>query len=258
MLSLRERAFCVAAERALGKRADARCTRLGPDAARFLEALRADRELGSIETLDAPEVPSADVHPTWYETPPPSGRPHVERYLQRMFYGQLLPVAAPRPSGQPSSQPSGERPPLDTFGAEKLARLLTDLGRRRLAIAFCAAGPTELGQLCARLREPLASELIAEVRSLASVTVEEVRAAQRGLLRLPKERMRSGEELLLEAGCSWLGPALHGRGNDELQRLALRLPRGLGRRLLDASFGSTTVAEQQAALRMLTALGVGV
>lgn len=256
MLSLRERAFCVAAERALGKRADARCTRLGPDAGRFLEALRADRSLGAIETLDAPEVPSADVHPTWYETPPPSGRPHVERYLQRMFYGQLLPVAAPR---SPSSAERAERPPLDAFGAEKLARLLTDLGRRRLAIAFCAAGPTELGQLCARLREPFASELIAEVRSLASVTVDEVRAAQRGLLRLPKERMRSGEELLLEAGCSWLGPALHARGNDELQRLALRLPRGLGRRLLDAAFsGSTTVAEQQAALRMLTALGVGV
>lgn len=250
MLSLRERAFCVAALRALGKRAETRCAKLGADAARFLDELRQDPTMGAATALDAPEQPAPDVHPTWYETPPPSGRAAVERYLQRLSYGHLLPPSTRRPAS--------EKRPLDAIGAERLAVLLRSLGRRRLALAFRAAPPSELGQLCARLGEPLAGELIAEVQALSTITADEVRTAQRGLLRLPKERMRSGEELLLEAGCSWLGPALHGRGDDELRRLAHRLPRGLGRRLLDAATGTANPAEQQAALRMLTSLGVGV
>ncbi len=250
MLSLRERAFCVAAERALGKRAETRCARFGPDATKFLEALRRDRTLGEAAALDAPETPPAEVHATWYETSPPSGRAPVERYLQRLFYGQLLPQAAPRPV-------NAQRP-LEAIDAERLGKLLKDLGRRRLAIAFRAAPAAQLGQLCARLGEPVASQLLAEVNTLSTITTEEVRTAQRGLLRLPKERLRSGEELLLEAGCSWLGPAIAGRGDDELTRLALRLPRGLGRRLLDASTATASPAEQQAALRMLASLGVGV
>ncbi len=250
MLSLRERAYCVAALRALGKRAETRCSRLGPDAQRFLEALRRDPSLGAAEALDAPEQPAPEVHPSWYETPPPSARAAVERYLHRLAYGHLLPASTARLGD--------ERRPFDQLSAERLTLLLRTLGRRRLAIAFRAAPPAELGQLCARLGEPLAGELIAEVRALSTMAVEEVRAAQRGLLRLSKERLRSAEELLVEIGCSWLGPALQGRGDDELQRLALRLPRALGQKLLDAATSTTSPAEQQSALRMLASLGVGV
>ncbi|MGZ3406346.1 MAG: hypothetical protein ACXVAN_07865, partial [Polyangia bacterium] len=74
---------------------------------------------------------------------------------------------------------------LSSRAPDEIERVLCALGRRRVALAFVAAPRAGWAQLCARLGEPAASQLVEEVRALkaAAPLPEAVKAAQRALFR---------------------------------------------------------------------------
>jgi hypothetical protein len=272
--STRERAFVVAAVRALGPRAEAFCGRRSPLLRRFAAQLYRDRERWASESQRLSRaVPAGigEVHPSWYEPAPPSVDARAAAWLQRRAYGQLVDM------GEPENGAVLDR--LERRDAAELGELVAALGRRRVAIAFSGAPRAAVAQLCARLGEPAASELLAQVRAVApSVGSDEVHAAQRALFglgpagaALAQGASRSGDEersregrglssgsearaLFVRAGCGWLGPALAARGGDRLRRVAQRLPRSLGEQLLDGAHAPSSDAEHAAAVSAASAL----
>jgi hypothetical protein len=99
-----------------------------------------------------------------------------------------------------------------------------------VAIAFTGAPRSALAQLLARLGEPSASELVAEVRGIPpGVSADEVKAAQRALFRGGGEPAPGEPSPLFfrRVGCGWLAPLVDSEG-DRARRLAQRLPRALG------------------------------
>jgi hypothetical protein len=270
--STRERAFVVAAVRALGPRAEAFCGRRSPALRRFAAQLYRDRERWADESQRLSRaVPAAigEVHPSWYEAPPPSSDPAAAAWLSRRAYGQLVDMGESPPAATVLDR-------LERRDAAELGELVVALGRRRVAIAFSGAPRAAVAQLCARLGEPAASELLAQVRAVApSVGSDEVHAAQRALFGLgpagaalaaraaddaPSRESRgvsSGAEaraLFTRAGCGWLGPALAARGGDRLRRVAQRLPRPVGEQLLDGAHVPSSDAEHAAAVNAASAL----
>jgi hypothetical protein len=140
-----------------------------------------------------------------------------------------------------------------------------------VATAFWGAPRGGLAQLCARLGEPAAGELVAEVHKLSSsgpLPNDEVKAAQRALFRLGLDGRNSegralearaageadaGRTLFLRIGCGWLAPAAAFGGGDRLQRLAQQLPRDVGQLLLDEASTPASEAERQAVLLLASA-----
>jgi hypothetical protein len=142
---------------------------------------------------------------------------------------------------------------LATAAAATLERALLDLGRRRVALAFVGAPRAGLAQFCARIGEPAASALLAEVRALkaAAPASDDVKAAQRALFRgddgeLRGDSIDEAHGLFLRVGAGWLAPAL-ARSGDELRRTAQRLPRPLGQTLLDQAVAPSSDSERSAA-----------
>jgi hypothetical protein len=224
-----DRAFALAAVRTLGEEAVAWCARLRPRAVPYACALLEDAPLMEAErrALVAPEPDGvATIHPSWYEAPLPSERPAAATYLQRVAYGHL--VAMTDGAGtSPSAPEDGER----------LTRRLRQLGVERVAVAFSGAPRSALAQLCARLGEPDASALLAEIRALPrSLTAEHVKTAQRGLFdgAGPLGEGEAEETLFVRVGCGCVAPGLVDEG-DRLRRMAQRLPRAVGELLLGSA-----------------------
>jgi hypothetical protein len=245
----RDRAFAVAAVRALGPHAEGYCARRSPDVRRFAAELARDptRLRAEAAALDR-AVPAgiAEVHPSWYAAPPAAARPEAAAWLERRAYGHLVETAVADPQ-----EPLGK---LELRATSQVAQLLVALGRRRVAAAFSGAPRGALAQLCARLGEPYAGQLLAEVRALASqVGPDEVMAAQRALADGAMDALEDARALFLRVGIAWLGPALMTRGGDRLRRFAQRLPQGLGRALLHGTSQPSSEAELAAVLAAATA-----
>jgi hypothetical protein len=253
-LTTRERAFAVAAARLLPARAEIVCGRRagsGPELRRYAARLVRDPALREREAarLDAP-VPAGlgAIHPSWYqragdEAPPASRSPAAAAYLERRAYGHLVAMWDLEEKGDGA----GLIDRLEREDPLTLVTLLVALGRRRVAIAFSGAPRAALAQLCARLGEPTASEILALVRQVASqISSDEVRAAQRALFQLGLTDLQGADAaraLFVRAGAGWIGPALAQRGGDRLRRVAQRLPRDVGEVLLEGGARPATESE---------------
>lgn len=251
-LSTRERAFVVAAVRVLGPRSEAVCARRSAAMRRQAALLLAEpaRLAAEAERLSR-AVPDGigAVHPSWYEAPPPSERPEAAAWLARRAYGHLVEMTPRERVG------GGALEALERAGEHTLERVLLALGRRRVATAFSGAPRASLAQLCARLGEPAATELIAEVQAVAStVSSDEVRTAQRALFQIMTGAPVEGETargLFLRAGAAWLGPALAMRGGDRPRRVAQRMARPVGELLLAGAAEPATEADALEAARVV-------
>jgi hypothetical protein len=256
-IETREKAYAIAAVRALGTRAEALCARRSPALKRYAQQLLRDPALVAsfAEQLDcARPVGLAEVHPSWYEAPALSSRPEAAAWLERRAYGHLVEMTRASADAAPAVARALER-----LSADALAQLVLALGRRRVATAFSGAPRTALAQLCARLGEPAASELLEQVRALSpQVATDEVRAAQRAVFQLVEPQLADDRDpapaLFLRAGAGWLAPAIAARGADRLRRLAQRLPRPLGEALLGGGRTPASDAECAAALKIAATL----
>jgi hypothetical protein len=232
-ISTPERAFAVAAVRALGARAEAVCARRSAALRGFAAQLARDGARLSNEAIRLGfAVPDgiAEVHPSWYEAPPSSRRPEAAAWLERRAYGHLVDMIRPQPNpNHPADQ-------LERRSGAELEHLLSLLGQRRVAIAFSGAPRGALAQLCARLGEPAGTQLVDEVRRVAPlVAPADVTVAQQALHGTDGSHQPHEFDLFLHVGMSWLAPALLASGGDRLQRMAQRLPRPLGEALLEAA-----------------------
>jgi hypothetical protein len=258
-LSLRERAFVLAAVRALGPVAAARfCALRSPPLAEEATALRDPSRRARAETELARATPDglSRIDPSWYAPPATALRPDAATHLTKAAFAHLVPMVDE--FNDAGAQLSARSP-------AELETLLVALGRRRVALAFVGAPRSGLAQLCARLGEPAASELLAEVRALknAAPPADDVKAAQRALFRGGGDWQRpapssgggdAGRALFLRAGAGWLAPALV-RDGDELRRVAQRLSRPLGELLLDESGAFASDGERAAALSFIAQAG---
>jgi hypothetical protein len=245
MLGTRERAFAVAAVRALGGRAEAVCARRSPELRRFAALLARDEDRLAAEAQrlgQAIPVGITDVNPSWYDAPPASRRPDAQAWLSRRTFGHLVDMT------RPEADPVDGGDQLERRSGAELALLVIALGRRRVAVAFSGAPRGALAQLCARLGEPAGSELVDEVRHIAQLVLPaDVTAAQEALHR------GGGDEnldLFTRIGVAWLAPAL--AGGDRLQRVAQKLPRRLGEALLAAAVGPVDPEVISVALGLLS------
>ncbi len=251
-LSTFERAFVLAAVRALGLGAEPFLVGAGKGAhlqaaARALvgDAVARARETARLDA--APPEGIERVHASWWRRPPATQDAAARAWLDRAATAHLVAMVAP-----PSASDASPLGALAGLPAEPLAELVAALGRRRVAEAFSGAPPGSLAQLCARLGEPAASQLLAESRGLAPPH-DEVRAAQRSLFKLTVDVL-DAPSLLARAGARWLAPALAARGGDLLRRVAQRLPEPLGRLLLDERDAPATPDEWAACERAVVRL----
>ncbi len=210
-ITTEERAFAAAVART--GRTGALAALPEPVRARCAEAARAPADPGRLLA----ELPAglADVHPTWI----PADAPAVEaalagrgrtperwrRWLHRRFYGHLVDM----PAGIPAD----------------LVLAIEIVGRRRLALATKAAPRGADRLVASRLGQAHAAAFLAEQAAPASP--EAIGAAVRELARLDPDG-----PILFAAGARHLGPAVAALGGDWPRRLAQRLPRPLGERLL--------------------------
>jgi len=238
-LSTRQRAFALAAARALGADAARFCSlrspALGRQAAALGDAAAQRREGEALARVEPAAL--GDVDRSWYVAPPASKRREAAVYLARATYAHLVSMDA-------AATLARRTPP-------EIEQLVAALGRRRVALAFVGAPRAGLAQLCARLGEPHASQLVAEVRALKSATPsgDEIKGAQRAIFR-SGEGLEAGQDLFFRVGAAWLAPAL-AREGDELSRVAQRLPRPLGQTLLDEADAYATPEERSAAMTLL-------
>ena len=248
-LTLTERGRTLAALRLLGPIAAAARLR-SPSARLHLERLcepegRA-REQAALSSLVPEHLERIDA--SWYSTPLPSTSAPATRYLARVAYGALVSMdAAPLVRGRQAV--------IDQLFEGPEARLLAALlviGRRRVAVAFTGAPRSALAQLLARIGEPEASRLAAEVRAIPpGVSAEEVKAAQRALFRsgaAPHDD-EAGALFFQRVGAGWIAPLAAGTG-DRARRIAQRLPRKLGEILLSERGQQLPEGERAALVRL--------
>ena len=212
-----------------------RCVALGGAAQQRREA----------ETLARPQPSGLErVDRSWYVAPPRAdARDEAAAHLSRAAYGHLVPM-----------DDAGAGVLLEPHARRDRARRWCALGRRRVALAFVGAPRAGLAQLCARLGEPHATQLVDEVRALkaAPPPPDAVKAAQRALLPLGRWHRSPARALFFRVGAAWLAPAL-ARDGDELLRAAQRLPRALGQLL--ARRGRRASARTASAAAALVASG---
>lgn len=209
-ITTEERAFAAAVART--RRAGALAALPAAARARCEEAARAPADAARLLA----EIPAglADVHPTWI----PADAPAVEaalagrgrtperwlRWLRRRFYGHLV-----------------DMPP----GLRDLVLPIEIVGRRRLALATKAAPRGADRLLASRLAPEHAAAFLVEVAAPAAP--EAIGAAVRELAGLDPDG-----PIPFTAGARHLGPAVAAMGGDWPRRVAQRLPRPLGERLL--------------------------
>lgn len=244
-LSTRQRAFALAAARALGRDAGRFCARQamapGDELQRNASALGgAAQQRREAESLARPRPSGLDrVDRSWYAAPARAHREETAAYLLRAAYGHLV------------SMDDAGAGVLSSRGPDEIERVLCALGRRRVALAFVGAPRAGLAQLCARLGEPHATQLVDEVRALkaSSPPPDAVKAAQRALFG-SGDGIEAGSALFFRVGAAWIAPAL-ARDGDELMRAAQRLPRSRGQLLLDEADAASSDAERAQALSLL-------
>jgi hypothetical protein len=278
--STRARGFALAAARALGAAAAPFCSEhgraahgdgqaLGRVAAGLMDAAaqaRAATALGRVEPAGLERIDRS-----WYVPPAPSTLPAAAAHLGRTAYAHLVPMLDDDGDSPAVAVTVTGARSLSRHSAEDLERALVALGRRRVALAFVGAPRAGLAQLCARLGEPAASALVAEVADVRALKTaasdelklaaqDEIKSAQRALFggggegddgELGGEGGRDrAQALFFRVGAAWLAPAL-ARDGDELRRTAQRLPRALGQTLLDAAAAPSSDAERAAVLARL-------
>jgi hypothetical protein len=276
--STRERGFALAAARALQADAARFCRQRAPATAGDAEAL-ARHAAGLVdEAARAREaqalgraVPAGleRIDRSWYLPPPRSSSPAAEAHLLRAAFAQLVAMEDDDAGDDAHRRDDDEgahhrddgdarddrETPLDRCAPDAIERALVALGRRRVALAFVGAPRGGLAQLCARIGEPAASELVAEVHALkaAAPSPAEVKAAQRALFHGDDGELRPGgggldaaHALFFRIGAAWIAPALASDG-DQLRRAAQRLPRALGQTLLDEALAPASAEEGAAA-----------
>jgi len=244
-LSTRQRAFALAAARALGREAGRFCATQtmapGDELVRNAAALGGSAPQRRVaEALARPRPSGLDrVDRSWHVPPPRARRDDAATYLRRAAFGHLV------------SMDDAGAGVLSSRAPSEIERVVSALGRRRVALAFVGAPRAGLAQLCARLGEPHASQLVDEVRAVkaSAPQPEAIKAAQRALFR-SGEGIEAGRALFFRVGAAWLAPAL-ARDGDELTRAAQRLPRALGQLLLDEAESVSSDGERAAALSLL-------
>lgn len=258
-VSLADRGRALAAFRLLGPIGAAARLR-SPAARRYIELLHDPGARAEEERAIRASVPVevARIDPSWYVAPPRTRSAAARRYLERVAYGHLVSMRPPEAPGEPADPAPGR-----THAARRVERLLEGpidrlhaalhaLGRRRVAIAFTGAPKSALAQLLARLGEPAAGELVAEVRAVPpGVSADEVKAAQRALFQGGKGPA-PGEPAALffrRVGCGWLAPLVDAEG-DRARRLAQRLPRTLGEVILTERAQPMSEAARAAIVRI--------
>ncbi len=258
-LSMTERGRTLAALRLLGPIAAA--ARLRSPAARVhLERLCDPAERAREQAALGSTIPSALalVDPSWYTPPPTTSSAAARRYLERIAYGRLV-TMDPRAS-DPAQRGAGARTQqsferLLAGPMEALLEALLALGFRRVAVAFTGAPRSALAQLLARIGEPQATRLAAEVRGIPpGVSAEEVKSAQRALFRTGPEP-HAGESAAMffrRVGCGWIAPLTDSDG-DRVRRLAQRLPRALGEVILRERTQPMVESERAALFRVCAA-----
>ena len=234
-LTLTERGRTLAALRLLGPIAAAARLR-SPVARLHLERLCEPAERAREEAALSSLVPAhlERIDASWYTTPRPSASEPATRYLARVAYGALVSMdATPRAEGRQAIVDQLLEGPV-----ERLLHALLLVGRRRVAIAFTGAPRSALAQLLARIGEPEASRLAAEVRAIPpGVSADEVKGAQRALFRsgaTPHDD-EPGALFFQRVGTGWIAPLAAGGSmgsGDRARRIAQRLPRALGEILL--------------------------
>ncbi len=261
-LSMTERGRTLAALRLLGPIAAA--ARLRSAAARHhLERLCDPAARAREEAALGLTIPQGlgRIDPSWYTTPPATSSAAARRYLERIAYARLVAMESRTPAPAPEqrgalarSQQAFDR--LLAGPTERLLDGLLSLGLRRVAIAFTGAPRSALAQLLARVGEPEATKLAAEVRAIPpGVSAEEVKNAQRALFRSGPEP-QVGESAMLffrRVGCGWIAPLTEAHG-DRARRLAQRLPRSLGEIILREHAQPITEAERATLLRQCAAI----
>lgn len=260
-LTLTERGRTLAALRLLGPIAAAARLR-SPLARLHLERLCDPAERACEEAALSSLVPAhlERVEPSWYAAPESSTSAPATRYLARVAYGALVSMDGP-------VRAQGRHAIIDELlegPVERLLHALVVVGRRRVAIAFTGAPRSALAQLLARLGEPEASRLAAEVRAIPpGVSAEDVKGAQRALFRsgaTPHDD-ESGALFFQRVGVGWLAPLAAGTGagttagtpagsGDRARRIAQRLPRALGEILLGEREHPLPEGERSALLRL--------
>jgi hypothetical protein len=166
------------------------------------------------------------------------------RHLERRAWGRLTAMRAPLSSGDAFEG-------LEWLGASELGEVLEALGVKRLALALQRTTTHAVAQVCARLGEPAAARLLEACRTArASADAAAAHQAARALLAADGVVALAGApgQLLPHAGATWLGPTLARSRDGRLRRVAQRLPRSLGERLLAAAVMPIT-AEDAAAAR---------
>ena len=224
-LKTKKRAFAFAAVRVFGARANAWCASidhgLRRDLAEFSgELSRPDRLAHEGETLTASRPAGLElIHPSWYTLPIKVEDAGVARELDRLHFGHLVAMDVREDAIFDSSR-------------ESVTNVLERLGRRRVATAFSTSKREVVAQLCVRLGEPSASELLRELGlvSTSPPTHAQVRASQRSMSLVDVDR--DPKSLLLLAGAAWIAPSLRARGGELLERTAQRLPFSIGALML--------------------------
>jgi hypothetical protein len=246
-MNTRDRAFAVAAVRALGARAEAVCGRRSPELRQFAAGLARDETRLHHEAIRLGyAVPDGigEVHASWYQAPPPSKSPRAAAWLSRRAYGHLVDMSRREPP-----DPTDPIDQLERRTSPELALMIVALGRRRVAVAFSGAPRGALAQLCARLGEPAGTELVNEVRRIAQLVLPaDVTAAQQALHGTELDDGRHALGLFTQVGVGWLAPALAAAGDDRLKRIAQRLARPLGEALLAAATAAAAGAADPSVL----------
>ncbi len=248
-LTLTERGRTLAALRLLGPIAAAARLR-SPLARLHLECLCEPAERAREEAALSSLVPEhlERVDASWYSTPRPSASASATRYLARVAYGALvsMDVAPPAQGRQAVIDQLFEGP------VERMLAALLMIGRRRVAVAFTGAPRSALAQLLARIGEPEASRLAAEVRTIPpGVSAEEVKGAQRALFRsgVTPHDDESGALFFQRVGAGWMAPLAAGPG-ERARRIAQRLPRSLGEVFLAERAQQLPEGERSALVRL--------
>ena len=169
--------------------------------------------------------------------------PDLQRWLQYMV-GRNLPELL-----------EGEADRLDMsslalMGREDLQEVMRELGFRELAMAFRNSGRGPLTELCRRLGNQDAHRLLDTIQQLGEVEPERAKQAQR-FVRNAAGQATSKQEVVVEAGMLQFQTALVDEPDALHQQIAYKLPRQMGKRLLQKMKTVPRLEEIQSLQRQL-------
>lgn len=168
-----------------------------------------------------------------------STRPEVMRIVRQIFESRF--VSMPTRPSEPTELYFKDIGLLD---ARELTQLIRALGIEQLAAAFSTIGRRKLAELCGRLGEAAAAELIEAVKEMDPQDALDIGQANdflsRVVMELGAERDRAAEDfqrtLFQKAGLFRLAQAVQSERPSFIQQLGQRLPRSHGRLLKNYVF----------------------